>query len=93
MARRPAHPRLVAGDIAGIRFLDHVAGGDDVAEFWVYGRVAVVSRDKYTIDSWALADPKADREHQRENIESFTIIRSTIREVLRLVPESSSRGT
>ncbi len=70
------------GDWVRIRFDDHVLGSDDVEEFYVSGRVAKVTRKAYTIDSWALVDPARDRDHDRENITTHTIVRGVISEVV-----------
>lgn len=69
------------GDIVAIRFEDHVEGTDNCCVFFVYGRVAKVAANSYTIDSWALEDPKQDRDADRENIHTFTILRGVILEV------------
>lgn len=74
-------PTAKVGQTVSIRFKDHVEGTDDVVTYFVYGRVAKVSKDAYTIDSWALEDPKQDREADRENIHTFTILRGVILEV------------
>ena len=81
-----AKPTPKLHDIVAIRFLDHVQGTDDVACYWVYGRVAKVTRESYTVDSWALQNPNSDREGERVNIEPFTILRGVIKEVLILKP-------
>lgn len=85
-------PTVKPGDVVAIRFDDHVEDSDDVYEFIVYGRVAKVSRKAITVDSWALADPDSDRDDDRENIKSFTILRRVINsiEVLAVRGEAQS---
>lgn len=70
------------GDEVRIAFIDHVEGTDEVEEYYVYGRVAKVTKRSYTVDSWALQDASRDREADRDNITTFTIIRATISEVV-----------
>jgi hypothetical protein len=75
-------PVPAVGDEVRILFHDHVEGTDDVEPYYVYGRVAKVSPRAYTIDSWAMADMNRDREADRENITTFTILRKVIDEVI-----------
>lgn len=80
-------PQPKAGDVVRIRFMDHVEDGDEVEEFFVYGRVAKVSKQAYTVDSWAWVDPDGDRDG---NIKAFTILRAVIKEVV--IYESNKPG-
>ena len=81
MAKRKK-PVPKVGDWVRIRFWDHVEGGDKVEEFYVSGRVAVVDRLAYTVDSWAMVDADRDRDYDRNNITTHTILRAVITEVV-----------
>lgn len=74
-----AKPVAKIGDEVRIDFIDHVEGTDEVERYLVYGRVAKVTRESYTVDSWAMKDPSRDRDADRDNITTFTIIRGTIK--------------
>lgn len=74
-------PSVRVGDEVRITFDDHVRDADDVMEFMVYGRVVKTSRKAITVDSWALADPLGDRDEDRENIHTFTILRKVINHI------------
>lgn len=67
--------------IVAIRFDDHVEDSDEVYEFIAYGRVAKVTRKAITVDSWAMTDPESNRDDDRENIKSFTILRRVINSI------------
>lgn len=77
-AKKPV-PKV--GDIVGITFLDHVEGGDDVARCRAFGQVMKTTRVAYTIDSWQQLDHH-DREEERHNTTSYTILRGVIEEVV-----------
>lgn len=77
----PSKPRVKVGDVVAIRFDDHVEDSDSVYEFVVYGRVVKVQQKAITVDSWALADEAADRDDERHNVKSFTILRKVITEI------------
>lgn len=78
----PSKPKVKPGDEVRICFFDHVEGSDDVEEFYVYGRVAKTTKRSITVDTWALKDPSADREIDRQNIHTFTLLRATITEIV-----------
>lgn len=78
---RRKKPTPSVGQWVRVKFFDHVEGSDDVAEYYVSGRVAKVTQKAYTIDAWARVDPRHDRESDRENITSYTILRAVIDEV------------
>lgn len=69
--------------IVAIEFSDHVQDGSKPIRFVVYGRVACVTRTAIVVDSWEYRDTKKpyDRNESR-----FTIVRSTIHKITRLVP-------
>lgn len=82
MTKKLRKPVPSKGDWVRIRFHDHVEGSDDVAEYYVSGRVAKVTQQAYTVDSWAAVDPNQDRDGNRENITTNTILRGVITEVV-----------
>jgi hypothetical protein len=79
--------RLRKGMVVAVVFDDHAKCADTALRFVAYGRVAVVDKKFIVIDSWHYADPAAARD---DNIERYTIVRSTIRGVTRLVPAAAS---
>jgi len=74
-------PLAKVGDEVRLLIDDHVENSDDIEEYYVYGRVAKVTKKAYTVDSWAMRDMSRDRDHDRDNITTFTILRGVIREV------------
>ena len=75
-------------DIVAIEFLDHVEGSDRVERYLAYGRVVIVTKQAITIDAWATFDPEVNRENERENIKTFTLLRRVIENI-----EILKRGT
>ena len=82
----PSKPKVKIGDVVCLAFDDHVEGSDRVEEYLVFGRVAAVTKKSIVVDSWALKDPSADRELDRENIKTFTILRRVINEITVYAP-------
>lgn len=72
-------------DIIAIHFLDHMHNepGDKLRSYIVYGRVAKVSRDSITIDSWAQEDQDNERSVGSE-VEAFTLVWAAITKVVQL---------
>lgn len=86
---------ICRGQIARVEFLDHIQGGEDPGpyRFCVYGEVVSVTRLSISIDAWAYADR---REPHDENEMRYTIVRSAITKITRLVPatpEINHEGT
>jgi hypothetical protein len=71
------------GHIVAVEFFDHVEGGNRAVRFVVYGRVTSITRREISVDCWGYADPKAGRDG---NVTRYTIVRSAICKVTRLVP-------
>ena len=69
--------------LVAVEFSDHVQDGSRPIRFVVYGRVAHVTSTALVVDSWEYKDTrtKHDRNEQR-----YTIVRSAIHQVTRLVP-------
>lgn len=72
------------GQVVAIDFDDHICNDTRPAEFVCYGEVAKVTRTHLVIDCWAYRN---SRKPHDDNEARFTILRSTIRKVTRLVPE------
>ena len=77
------------GDVVEVEFLDHVEDGGPPLCFRVYGRVAVVSRKHVEILAWAHADH--DEAAGDPNEKRFTIVRSAIISLRKLIYEDSAR--
>jgi hypothetical protein len=75
---------IAVGDELRIKFWDHVTGADDPIEFLVYGRVAKITPQAITLDSWANVDPATSRAHS-ETVETFSILRMVITRIDRAV--------
>ena len=78
--RRPDRlDKPAVGDIVHIRFLDHVENGDEPAFFEVFGRIIEAHQKWYRVGSWRYVnDIDRVRDDNKENENSYTIIRSTI---------------
>lgn len=63
------------GTVVEIHFLDHVQTDAPPWEFAVFGRVTAVDRRSVTVDTWTYVDEK---ETDRTNVVSYTIVRSAI---------------
>lgn len=74
-------PTPKPGDIVEVRIIDHAEDTDDVQVYLVYGRVVRVTRRGITLDSWALADPLADRDLEKHNIKPFALVRKAIESI------------
>jgi len=75
---------LRRGHIIAVEFLDHVEnGGNSPMRFIVYGRLSSITRSSMTVDCWAYANRKTKRD---QNVTRYTIMRSAIKSVTRLVP-------
>jgi len=70
------------GDIVKCVFLDHCENSDDPIEFILYGRLIQKTRAKLVIDCWEYADIE---EKHDENEQRFTIVRSAVSELTKLV--------
>ncbi len=66
-----------SGDVVEVVFLDHAEGDNEIL-FVVYGRVKEKDRTKIVVDCWTYVDQDAERD---ENIHSYTILRSAIKEM------------
>ncbi len=77
--------KFTVGDIVEVVFLDH-AEGDEEIRFVVYGRVKEKNRTKIVVDCWTYAEDTNERD---DNIHSYTILRSAIKEIYRLVRKRS----
>ena len=77
--------RLKTGMEIRVTFDDHVknSSGGHAIRFTARGMISSFDRKEITIDCWSYADPKTERD---DNVESFTLLRSTIREIVELVP-------
>jgi hypothetical protein len=69
------------GQIVRIEFVDHVDGGSNLMHFVVFGRVAIVTKDAISIESWGYVSPKMRYDC---NVNRHTIIRSAIKRIVRL---------
>jgi hypothetical protein len=74
-------PKVSVGNLVEIRFWDHHENLDEPVEYFVYGRVAKVTRLAITVHTWATIDGKPVDEDNRHNIHMFTIVRSAITEI------------
>ena len=77
------------GDEVRIRFLDHCTGGDEPCEFFVYGRIFLTKRFHYVVDVWCYPDiTDPDRS---DNVDRFSILKSTISEIVIYSIEAPAR--
>ena len=74
------------GQVVSIRFLDHCEDGSKPIEFIVYGRIGKVCKNCVCVDSWEYANTKQPYD---TNEKRFTILRSAVLEVKRLVEDKS----
>ena len=77
--------RLRRGQIVEVTFLDHVEGGGVPLEFIVFGRVLSIDKTSLTVASWTYPSARAKQSPGDPNIRSFTILRSTVKSLHRLV--------
>lgn len=75
---------LRRGQIVKVVFWDHVEGGSRPIKFAIYGELSAIDRRSICVDAWAYANGR--RAHDPRNETRFTILRSTIESVTRLVP-------
>ena len=73
--------RVKKNTVVEIVFDDHVQGADDAVRCVVFGRVHCCSPKQITVKSWDYHAPTAGLDH---NIETFTILQSTIIKLRRL---------
>ena len=66
--------------VVEIVFDDHVQGADDAIRCVVFGRVHRCTEKQITVKSWDYHKPTAELDH---NIETFTILQSTIIKLIR----------
>ena len=76
----PYTPR--SGHIVEVVFLDHVQGGKRPMRCTVYGKLVHVSRQALVVDCWI---PDGSQSVKDSNTERFTIVRSAVVAVTRLV--------
>jgi len=80
--------KLRRGQVLAIRFLDHMQGDGKPLELIAYGRLLSVGKKSLTIGSWIYGDPRAKQDPRDGNIMAYTILRSTIQSIDRLVAET-----
>ena len=81
--------KIKVGDIAAITFLDHAENYSVPIRCIVYGRVKKMSRRAIVVCSWDFAG-KPPPNSDPESVEIFTVVRSAIENIDRLV---KARGT
>ena len=73
------------GDVVEIHFLDHVEDSHEPLLFYLYGRLIKVDKKYVVVESWAF--PKVGgAEEGSENVKTFTIVCSTIEQLIKLIP-------
>ena len=71
-----------SGHIVEVVCLDHVQGGKRPMRCTVYGKLASISRKALVVDCWI---PDGSKDIKDRNTERFTIVRSAVESVTRLV--------
>lgn len=84
--------KLSRGDVVKIEFRDHVHGGSRPMSFVVYGRVGSISDSYVVVDCWHYKRRRRAGVYSVENETRFTIVRSAITKIARLVEESCREG-
>ena len=77
---KPKKLKFKLGEIVELVFWDHSEGGEPHL-FSVWGRVGKASKVAVTVDVWAYANPRHERD---ENVASYTIIRKAIEDKIEL---------
>lgn len=80
MKRKPK-----VGDVVAIYMRDHSRNepNDELLSFIVYGRVAVVTSESITVDSWANEDPDKKRIPDDE-VETVTLLWAAVTKLVQL---------
>ena len=73
--------KLRKGMVVAVTFNDHAMNTDKPPEFVAYGMISTVTPSTLIVDAWHYSDKEAARD---DNVESFTIMRSAIKRVVRL---------
>lgn len=73
--------KLRKGMVVAVTFNDHAMNTETPPEFVAYGMISTVTPDTLIIDAWHYADKETPRD---DNVESFTIMRSAIKRIVRL---------
>ncbi len=72
------------GDRVEVHFVDHVEGADSIMQCIAYGRIYRITATTVTIDHWIDADRRnTDRD---SNVGRYTLIRSAIKRIVKLIP-------
>lgn len=79
--------RPKVGDVVRVEFQDHTLNGDEIKDVVAYGRVHSFDDSQIVIDSWHGTGATADVREVKDNTECFAIIRKTITDMTRLVPD------
>jgi hypothetical protein len=74
----PGFRRIHPGQVVAVTFLDHCEGGGTPLQFTVYGRLLTMNETALTVASWIYADLAVHADPNDPNIQSFTILRSTV---------------
>ncbi len=78
-------PKFRKGWVYQIEFLDHVEDGDEPIPFRVYGHIVKHDKKSLTVAPWVNLDQTVDH-----NSKTFCILKSTILNADRLIPESAT---
>ena len=73
--------KLRKGMVVAVTFNDHAMNTETPPEFVAYGMISTVTPDTLIVDAWHYADKETPRD---DNVESFTIMRSAIKRIVRL---------
>ena len=73
--------KLRKGMVVAVTFRDHAMNTETPPEFTAYGMISTVTPDTLILDAWHYADKETPRD---DNVESFTIMRSAIKRIVRL---------
>ena len=73
--------KLRKGMVVAVTFRDHAMNTETPPEFTAYGMISNVTPDTLILDAWHYADKETPRD---DNVESFTIMRSAIKRIVRL---------
>ncbi len=75
---------LRRGQLVAVDFADHAERCSTPVKFTVYGRVAGITRTAISIDCWEYKNRKTP--YNSDNVTRYTIVRSAIQKITRLVP-------
>lgn len=82
--------RLSRGDIVAVRFMDH-AEGREAIDFTVFGRIAKSCRSAITIECWTYTDKRFPIKNNDYNVHCYTIVKSAVISIRKLVYVDSGK--